>query len=124
MSEAMVLPAAHRMIVDRESLIWALRSPQLATLKAMGAIARKHRRQSALTLDELATLTTISKPYLSLFETGRVSNPPSDDKLSRIEQCVGLPKGCLVALATVLRTPSAVRSLLAEFPICQPEAHL
>ena len=30
--------------------------------------------------------TGISKPYLSLIETGRVPNPPSDEKLRRLEQ--------------------------------------
>ena len=46
----------------------------------LGPKIRRQRRRLGLTLDELAGRTSISKPYLSLIETGRVANPPSDEK--------------------------------------------
>ena len=45
----------------------------------------RQRRRLGFTLDDLAGRTGISKPYLSLIETGRVPNPPSDEKLRRLE---------------------------------------
>ncbi len=65
-----------------------------------------------LTLDELAARTAISKPYLSLIETGRVPNPPSDEKLRRIEQALSFPAGELVTQAHLHRTPRDVRAVL------------
>lgn len=71
------------------------------------------RRRLGLTLDELAGRTGISKPYLSLIETGRVSNPPSDEKLRKIEQTLGFGANELVTQAHILRTPRDVRAMLA-----------
>lgn len=65
-----------------------------------------------LTLDELAGRTSISKPYLSLIETGRVPNPPSDEKLRRLEQSLGFTPGELVSQAHLHRTPKDVRVVL------------
>jgi transcriptional regulator with XRE-family HTH domain len=45
----------------------------------MGAKMRRRRRQFGLTLDELATRTGISKPYLSLIETARALGSPCDE---------------------------------------------
>jgi phage repressor protein C with HTH and peptisase S24 domain len=67
-----------------------------------------------LTLDELATRTSISKPYLSLIETGRVPNPPSDEKLRRLEQTLGFPPGELITQAHLYRTPRDVRAVLTQ----------
>ena len=55
-------------------------------MEPLGTKLRRQRRRLGFTLDELAGKTGISKPYLSLIETGRVANPPSDEKLSRLEQ--------------------------------------
>jgi phage repressor protein C with HTH and peptisase S24 domain len=63
-------------------------------------------------LDELAVRTRISKPYLSLIETGRVTNPPSDEKLRRLEQVLGFAAGELVSQAHLQRTPHDVRVML------------
>ena len=52
-------------------------------MEAIGPKLRRQRRRLGLTLDDLAGRTSISKPYLSLIETGRVTNPPSDEKLRR-----------------------------------------
>ncbi|MDB5172630.1 MAG: lexA 1 [Phycisphaerales bacterium] len=65
-----------------------------------------------MTLDELAGRTAISKPYLSLIETGRVPNPPSDEKLRRLEQTLGFTPGELVTQAHLQRTPRDVRAVL------------
>src|SRR4051794_41974510 len=62
-------------------------------VEALGPKLRRQRRRLGLTLDELAGRTGISKPYLSLIETGRVPNPPSDEKLVRLGEALGLPSG-------------------------------
>ncbi len=65
-----------------------------------------------MTLDDLADRTDVSKPYLSLIETGRVTNPPSDEKLRRIEHALGFAPADLVSQAHLQRTPSDVRAML------------
>ena len=80
----------------------------------LGPKIRRQRRRLGLTLDELAGRSQISKPYLSLIETGRVANPPSDEKLRRIEQTLGFPQGVLLTQAHLQRTPDDVRALLQK----------
>jgi phage repressor protein C with HTH and peptisase S24 domain len=74
-----------------------------------------------LTLDELAGRTGISKPYLSLIENGRVPNPPSDEKLRRLEQTLGFPAGELLSQAHLQRTPRDVRAVLSKLLQGGPE---
>ena len=62
-------------------------------MEPLGPKIRRQRRRLGLTLDELAGGRRISKPYLSLIETGRVPNPPSDEKLRRLEQTLGFTAG-------------------------------
>src|SRR5438270_3291128 len=83
-------------------------------MEALGPKLRKQRRRLGLTLDELAGRTGISKPYLSLIETGRVNNPPSDEKLRRLEQSLGFNPGELVTQAHLQRTPQDVRAMLRK----------
>ncbi len=83
-------------------------------IEALGPKIRKNRRKLGLTLDELAGRTGISKPYLSLIETGRVPNPPSDEKLRRLEQSLGFSAGELLTQAHLQRTPRDVRAVLAN----------
>ncbi|MEM6313208.1 MAG: S24 family peptidase, partial [Planctomycetota bacterium] len=52
--------------------------------------------------------------YLSLIETGRVSNPPSTEKLTALEQALAITPGTLVHHAELMRTPPHVRGLLAK----------
>ncbi len=80
----------------------------------LGPKLRRQRRRLGLTLDELSGRTSISKPYLSLIETGRVPNPPSDDKLRRLEQTLGFTPGELVSQAQLQRTPHDVRVMLGR----------
>src|SRR5256885_15742008 len=80
--------------------------------EALGPKLRRQRRRLGLTLDELAGGTGISKPYLSLIETGRVPNPPSDEKLRRLEQTLGFSPRELITHAHPLRTPPDVRVVL------------
>src|SRR5688500_3909003 len=82
------------------------------SMETLGAKLRRQRRRLGLTLDELAGRTSISKPYLSLIETGRVPNPPSDEKLRRLEQTLGFPTGELLTQAHLQRTPRDVRAVL------------
>lgn len=81
-------------------------------MESMGTKIRRLRRRMGLTLDELSGRTGISKPYLSLIETGRVPNPPSDEKLRRIEQALGFAPSELVTQAHLQRTPKDVRAVL------------
>lgn len=81
-------------------------------MEAIGPKLRRQRRRLGLTLDELSGRTGISKPYLSLIETGRVLNPPSDEKLRRLEQTLGFVSGELVTQAHLQRTPHDVRQML------------
>jgi SOS-response transcriptional repressor LexA len=81
-------------------------------MDTLGSKLRRQRRRLGLTLDELAGRTGISKPYLSLIETGRVPNPPSDEKLRRLEQTLGFPTNELVTQAHIQRTPRDVRDML------------
>src|SRR2546422_5986121 len=83
-------------------------------METLGTKLRRHRRRMGLTLDELAGRTGISKPYLSLIETGRVPNPPSDEKLRRLEQTLGFGAGELVTQAHLQRTPRDVRAVLQK----------
>jgi transcriptional regulator with XRE-family HTH domain/SOS-response transcriptional repressor LexA len=83
-------------------------------MEALGPKIRRQRRRLGLTLDELAGRTSISKPYLSLIETGRVTNPPSDEKLRRLEQTLGFAAGELLTQAHLQRTPRDVRAVLQK----------
>jgi repressor LexA len=83
-------------------------------MEALGPKIRKQRRRLGLTLDELAGRTSISKPYLSLIETGRVANPPSDEKLRRLEQALGFNPSELLTQAHLQRTPRDVRAVLQK----------
>src|SRR3954469_11339393 len=81
-------------------------------MDSLGVKLRRQRRRLGLTLDELAGRTGISKPYLSLIETGRVPNPPSDEKLRRLEQTLGFAANELITQAHLHRTPRDVRDML------------
>lgn len=83
-------------------------------IEALGPKLRRRRRRLGLTLDELAGKTGISKPYLSLIETGRVPNPPSDAKLRKLESTLGFTDGELVSQAHLQRTPRDVRAMLIK----------
>src|SRR5580698_9099991 len=83
-------------------------------MDTLGTKIRRMRRRLGLTLDELAGRASISKPYLSLIETGRVPNPPSDEKLKRLEQSLGFASAELLTQAHLQRTPSDVRAILGR----------
>jgi SOS-response transcriptional repressor LexA len=88
-------------------------------MDTLGTRIRRQRRRLGLTLDDLAGRTGISKPYLSLIETGRVPNPPSDPKLQRLEQTLGFATGQLLTQAHIQRTPRDVQAMLARLLACQ-----
>src|SRR5665213_818549 len=67
-------------------------------MDSLGSKIRAQRRRLGLTIDELAGRTAISKPYLSLIETGRVTNSPSE----------------LLTQAQLQRTPRDVRAVLQQ----------
>ena len=76
---------------------------------SIGQILKTKREELGLTQDELAEVTRISKPYLSAIETGRAANPPSEQKLARLEEALQFAPGQLLRLARLERTPTAVR---------------
>ena len=86
----------------------------ITVVEALGQKLRRQRRRLGFTLDELAARTGISKPYLSLIETGRVPNPPSDEKLRKLEQTLGFTPGELLTQAHLHRTPRDVRAVLTQ----------
>lgn len=81
-------------------------------MPTLGEKIRRSRRRLAMSLDDLASRSGISKAYLSLIETGRVVNPPSDEKLMRIEESLGFSPGELVGRANLQRTPRDIRAVL------------
>jgi len=81
-------------------------------LQPLGPKIRRQRRRLGLTLDELSSRVGISKPYLSLIETGRIANPPRDEKLRRLEQILGFAEKELLTHAHLQKTPEDVRALL------------
>ncbi|MEL7238981.1 MAG: helix-turn-helix transcriptional regulator, partial [Planctomycetota bacterium] len=83
-------------------------------MEPLGQKIRTRRQELGLTLDELAGRTRVSKPYLSLIETGRVNNPPSDEKLRQIEHALGFAPAELVSQAHLQRTPRDVRAMLMK----------
>ena len=90
-------------------------------MEALGPKIRRQRRRLGFTLDDLAGRTGISKPYLSLIETGRVTNPPSDQKLRRLEEALGFTAGELVSQAHLQRTPRDVRAVLQKLMVKSSE---
>ncbi len=84
------------------------------SMETLGQKLRKQRRKQGLSLEDLANKTGISKPYLSLIETGRVPNPPSDEKLRKLEQTLSFETGELLGLAHLMRTPRDIRAMLAS----------
>ena len=78
-------------------------------MQNLGEKIRRQRRRLGLTLEELAARSEISKPYLSLIERGLVPNPPSDEKLQRLEKTLELPARELLSMAYLARTPTDVR---------------
>jgi transcriptional regulator with XRE-family HTH domain len=89
----------------------------LQNLDDFGQALRNRRHELGLTLDVLAQATGISKPYLSNIETGRISGPPSAEKLTSLAAALQLDKANLLERADWLRMPDSMRKLLpAELP--------
>lgn len=76
---------------------------------SIGQILRAKRDELGLTQDQLAVIARISKPYLSAIETGRAVNPPSEEKLARLEHALRFEPGELLRIARLERAPAAVR---------------
>ena len=91
-------------------------------MELLGDRIRAQRQQLGLTLDEMAGRTGVSKPYLSLIETNRLMNPPSDEKLVMLEQALGFADGELLTHAHLQRTPEDVRAVLSHLLSKSPAA--
>ena len=84
----------------------------MQSLQEFGDIVRQRRLDRGLTLDALAKVTGISKPYLSNIENGTAPGPASAGKLEVLERALGLAAGVLVHAADWLRTPDSIRQLV------------
>ena len=82
---------------------------RIISIMSLGQIIRTRRQELHLTLDEVASKTGFSKPYLSTVETGRVMNPPSDNLLRKLESVLDFEAGLLQHIAHVERMPADVR---------------
>jgi transcriptional regulator with XRE-family HTH domain len=80
----------------------------------IGSQIRRRRRQMGLTLDDLAHRSLISKPYLSLIETGRSRSVPADEKVRQLEHVLELPAGTLQAQLHLESTPPDVMNAVAR----------
>ncbi len=76
---------------------------------SLADILRKRREHLGLTQDQVSVQAEISKPYLSNIETAKVKNPPSDRVLKALERVLQFPKGELMKVAHLARTPPDVR---------------
>jgi repressor LexA len=76
---------------------------------SLGEIIRSKREELGLTLDEVGSRIGFSKPYLSTIETGKVTNPPSDELLQKLEKVIGFEPGTLLYLAHMERMPADIR---------------
>jgi phage repressor protein C with HTH and peptisase S24 domain len=76
---------------------------------SLGQIIRKKREQLHLTLDEVSASVGFSKPYLSTIETGKVSNPPSDELLTKLEKTLEFAPGLLLHIAHLESLPPDIR---------------
>lgn len=83
--------------------------PVAGDVGVIGTLLRQRRLLEKRTQDDVARSASISKPYLSNIETGRVSSPPSDGVLARLEAILHFPSGQLIREAHLLRTPEDIR---------------
>ncbi len=83
--------------------------PVAGDVGVIGTLLRQRRLLEKRTQDDVARSAAISKPYLSNIETGRVSSPPSDGVLARLEAILHFPSGQLIREAHLLRTPEDIR---------------
>ncbi len=84
----------------------------MKNLKELGQAIRQARKAKKLTLDALAEITGISKPYLSNIENATLIGPPSSEKLSKLAQALNMNEAQLTQAGDWLRTPESVRNLL------------
>jgi len=83
-------------------------------MESIGKRIRKQRLHMALSLDELAARSGVSKPYLSLIEGGKTKGLPRDAILERLSAALNLPDKLLVMQARLWQTPMEIRLILAE----------
>lgn len=101
--------AAGPALIQAEGSHWSERRRRVRAVDAdwklrFGETVRHRRRQLGLTLDELATQAAMSKPYLSLIETGKNPARISDAKVRGIARALGFNAAEMMArqyLATI-----------------------
>lgn len=81
---------------------------------SLGALLRRHRRASGLTLAVLSERVGVTPGYLSMIENQRVNNPPSMRVLVRLEAVLGVRDSSLCRAAQWERTPEPIRKQLEQ----------
>ncbi len=84
-------------------------------MRAIGQIVRERREALGLTLAALAEEVGSTKSYLSMIENHRVTNPPSTQLLTGLEQALHITGGELQRAADWEKTPVHVRQQLEHF---------
>lgn len=80
----------------------------------IGEIVRSYRYRRRLTLQRLAECIGVTRSYLSTIETGKRSQPPSQEVLERIESALGIGVGELQRRAMWAKAPKALRDEVRE----------
>jgi repressor LexA len=78
-------------------------------MPTLGDYIRRRRNELGLTLQQVADGAECTKSYLSTIETGRRTQPPSEQLLARLERALCLDGGQLVELGRWDRTPASIR---------------
>jgi len=84
-------------------------------MRTVGQIVRDRREALGLTLASLAQEVGATKGYLSMIENHRVTNPPSAQLLSSLEQALHITDGELQRAADWENTPTQVRRQLEHY---------
>lgn len=83
-------------------------------MQTVGEIIRQRREAMALTLTALAQAVQTTKSYLSMIENHRVTSPPSNTLLARLESALAIADGELVRAAQWQATPDPVKARFHE----------
>ena len=82
---------------------------------SLSQIVRNQRIALSLSLSALSRSAGISKSYLSMIENDQLSNPPSADRLHKLEQALQLPHNLLNELADWERLPPTLQEKTLNF---------
>jgi hypothetical protein len=101
--------------------------PKAGEIETVGQVIRRMRMERGIKVAEFGRMIGVSKPYISLIETGAASCKMKTGVLEKAEMVLGLPSGRLVNLNLWSHCPAEVRALvppqaMAEFLRLSPRA--